>query len=126
MGKYISSYAFWPAGTALSVTIHSRPISMKLLDDAGLTINTAGVTTNTGTFIIEGTNDQVYDSFGNTLASGPTWFTVPVSPTMVLAGANATFEPDLTDFPWAYLRVTFTPATSTEGTVTGKFYGKSK
>ena len=97
---------------------------MELLDNAGITINTTGVTSNTGTFKVQGTNNDVYDSMGNTLATQPTWFDLGVAVT--LAGADITFEPNINQFPWRYLRIVFTAVGgSGNGTVEGIFKGKA-
>lgn len=115
---------FWN-GVSLASTVNSKAFSLLDLDNVGITLNTSAVTTNTGTFTVEGTNDNPYNMDGSTKTSGVVWFNIPVSPTMVLANANATFEPDLNQVPWAYLRVKFVPAGGTpNGTVVGTICGK--
>jgi hypothetical protein len=123
MSKPIKSFTFWN-GQSLSATVHGPPISMHILDNAGLTLNTSNVTSNTGTFKVEGTNDEPLDSFGNQLAVQPVWFDIGVSG-LTLANTDATLEPNINQFPWKFLRVSFAPAgVGPNGTVTGKFYGK--
>lgn len=118
MSKPIKRYKFWN-GVALTAQRTSQPISMKLLDNAGITVNTSGVTVNTGTFTVEGTNDNPVDSFGNEITSGITWFALD-GVTLTLAGANVTWEPYIQNFPWSWLRIKFaTPGSTPNGTVVG-------
>lgn len=123
MPKGILTYKFWD-GASLAATIHSRPISMNLLDNAGITLNTSAVTANTGSFIVEATDDEVFNFDGSAKSSGVTWIDIGV-PAMTLANVNAGFAPNVNQFPWKYLRVSFTPAGGTpNGTVVGILQGK--
>jgi hypothetical protein len=114
---------FW-SGVSLAVEQFGRPFDVRWLDNLGPTLDTSGVTTNTGTFFYEGTDENPFNMDGSikTLTS---WQAIDVTPVNTLVNADIKFRPDINQFPFAYFRVHFVPGGGTpNGTVTGYMQGK--
>ena len=86
---------------SLGVAFSTAAVSVRYTDNVGIFIKTASVTTNTGSFIVEGTID------------GTNWFDFGLSPTLTLANANTTFAVNLNQVPFDQVRVSFTPSVTT-------------
>ena len=86
---------------SLAASFSTDAVSVRYTDNVGIYIKTASVTTNTGSFIVEGTID------------GTNWFDFGVSPALTLANANTTFAVNLNQVPFDQVRVSFTPSVTT-------------
>ena len=86
---------------SLGVAFSTAAVSVRYTDNVGIFIKTASVTTNTGSFIVEGTID------------GTNWFDFGLSPALTLANANTTFAVNLNQVPFDQVRVSFTPSVTT-------------
>lgn len=99
---------------SLASSFSTAAVSVRYTDNVGVYIKTASVTSNTGSFIIEGTID------------GVNWFDFGVSPSMTLAGANTSFAVNLNQVPFDQVRVSFTPGGgSPNGTAAIEIMAKS-
>lgn len=119
------SQTFWN-GVSLAVEQFGPAFAVKFHDNIGFTLDTTEVTTNTGTFFFEATNENPFDSFGRPKVPAITsWEALDVSPASTLADADAKFRADLNQVPFAYIRVHFIPAGGTpNGTVVGRIQAK--
>lgn len=116
-------YTFWPAGTSLATSLASRPVPKPKLSNFGVTINVANASGNTGTFLVQGTNDNPFNMDGSAKASGPEWFDIGITGMTISTGSEK-FEPNINQIAWAYIRFIFTQTGSAVGTVTGKLHGQ--
>jgi len=99
---------------SLGVAFSTAAVSVRYTDNVGIFIKTASVTTNTGSFIVEGTID------------GTNWFDFGLSPALTLANANTTFAVNLNQVPFDQVRVSFTPSVTTpDGTALISIMAKS-
>lgn len=119
------SQTFWNA-VSLATDQFGPAFAVKFHDNIGFTLDTAGVTSNTGTFFIEATNENPFDSMGRPKVPAITsWEALDVEPVNILAGADAKFRVDLNQVPFAYIRCHFVVAGSTpNGTVVGRIQAK--
>jgi hypothetical protein len=98
---------------SLSASFSSAPVTIQYIDNIGITLACTGVTTNTGAFRIECSID------------GIKWIDIGITPSMSLANANDDLIINLTQLPFAQLRVSFSPAGPTpNGSVVGYITGK--
>ena len=86
---------------SLGLAFSTAAVSVRYTDNVGIFIKTASVTTNTGSFIVEGTID------------GTNWFDFGLSPALTLANTNTTFAVNLNQVPFDQVRVSFTPSVTT-------------
>lgn len=104
---------------SLAASFESEPVTITTVTHVGITLETASVTDNTGTF---GVQWRAYKDAQNYSA----WATLSLSSTPTLADANMT---DLLDLrlPPGQFRITFTAAGGTpDGTVTAWVTGNSE
>jgi hypothetical protein len=105
----------WFTNQSLSVAWSSEPYNLDYQSLVGITMSTAGVTSNQGTFVLEASNDLV------------TWYTLDVKPPMVLANVDNDFEIHLSVFPYRYGKMTFTPSgVSPDGVISSIISAKAE
>lgn len=90
----------------LSATYFSQYAEVTQLNLIGYTIETSGVTTNTGSFSIQARNTDLHN---NTSA----WIDITSAGSYPLANANQNIAVALSGFPWNEVRLKFVPAGGT-------------
>jgi hypothetical protein len=100
---------------SLASSFSSESYEMRYLYSAGIIISCTGVTHNTGSFIIEASNDKIK------------WVDMGVSPTMKLADTSKDFLCSIDKIPFDQIRITFTPGGATpNGTASATIVGKAE
>lgn len=91
---------------SLASNFQTSAYEIEMIDNVGLTIETSGVTDNTGTFAV-----QVRIRENENIVSG--WVSLTLSSVPTLANADDSFFVSLNQLPPCEIRVTFTAAGGT-------------
>jgi hypothetical protein len=98
----------------LNVSSHSLVTEMRYLYDASIVINCTGITTNTGAFTAETSNDGVL------------WIPLDIDSAMTLTGSDHIFYLTIMGLNSDLLRLSFTPANADGGVVTATLEAKAE
>jgi len=107
---------------SLGESFSSLIIEMRYLYDASIVINCTGVTTNTGTFIVETSNDDRTTVHPNDML----WIPLDIDSPMLLTGSDHTFYLTIMGLNSDLLRVSFIPVNPDSGVVTATLEAKAE
>jgi hypothetical protein len=103
---------FTDQSLSTSFTSDSYPVDYQAL--IGITMDVVGLTTNSGQFYVQASNDNI------------SWYTLNVSPNITLTNINDSFDIHLHGLPYRFIRMTFTPAGPTpDGSVSAIISAKA-
>lgn len=115
---------FWN-GISLAVEQVTPAFDIRWHDNIGIQLDTTGVTTNTGTFYVEATNQNPFNADGSQVSSVISWEALDVEPVNTLTNTDAKFRINANQVPFGFIRVHFVPAGDTpNGTVIGILVAK--
>lgn len=98
----------------------STPVEIKLQDNVGIQLHWTG--TPVGTFDFQVSSDYAKDIYGNVTNAGH-WVSLGVNPAITASGAGDDAYVDLNQLSAQYIRVVYTPSSST-GTLSGVLVAK--
>ena len=99
---------------SLSAAFTSPATVIKYLDNCSYQINIT-TTNSTGVFTVQGSVDYQVNEPSNLVTNPGTWTNLPLSNSIVAAGANDTILVSLNQLPFNAIRVSYTPTVAGTG-----------